>query len=124
MELQREDLRFKARIEIVIKSERHQLNYEGDLHQDPELKGLMDQYQQVIGDGKARVGVTTDFGIKDFGNGISTMVSITLSCNQDQKTIEYALSLAASMGRHYVKEYTKVAEQEYQQLLADRPSNG
>lgn len=120
IELQREDLRFKARIEITIDKVRTLFHYEGDLYQDPELKGMMDQYQEIIGDGKARVGVTTDFAVKDFGNGISTMVSITLSCNQDQQTLQRGLELAAAMGRHYVKIYAKTAEEEYKQMLAEK----
>lgn len=120
MEIQTEDLKYKVRIEISINKVMTLLSYEGELGTEPELRGLMDQYKEIVGDSKARVGVSTDFSVKDFGNGFSTMVTISLTCNQDQATIQQALGLASSMGRYYVKEYTKLAEQEFQSLQAGK----
>src|SRR4051812_29298488 len=60
-------------------------------------KELMDAYQQVAGDGRARVSVSTDMGVKNFGNGASAMVNVSLTCNQDTATLQQALELAAQM---------------------------
>lgn len=81
-------------------------------------KELMDAYQQVAGDGKARVSVSTDMGVKTFGNGASAMVNVSLTCNQDATTMQQALELAAQMGRFYAAKYQKEAEEELSNSLA------
>lgn len=78
---------------------------------------LMDQYQQLVGDGMASVSVSTDMAVKKFGSGASAMVTISLSCNQDQQTLQRAVGLAADMGRFYAKQFQAQAETELRQLL-------
>jgi hypothetical protein len=65
--------------------------------EDPP-KELMDAYEQVAGNGLARVTVSTDMGIKDFGTGAGSMVTISLACNQDQQTMQSALNLPRRTG--------------------------
>jgi len=78
---------------------------------------LMDQYKQLIGDGNASVSVSTDMSIKKFGAGSSAMVTVSLTCNQDQQTIAAAIDLAAQTGRYYAKAYQQQAEGELRTLL-------
>lgn len=78
---------------------------------------IMDQYKQLIGDGNASVSVSTDMSVKKFGAGASAMVTVSLSCNQDQQTIAAAIDLAAQTGRYYAKAYQAQAESELRQAL-------
>lgn len=80
-------------------------------------KELMDQFQTFLGDGKASVTVSTDMGVKKFGNGVSAMVAVTLSCGQDTANLTAAMELAAQVGRHYVKIYQHQAEEELRNML-------
>lgn len=77
----------------------------------------MDQYQQLIGDANASVSVSTDMGVKKFGSGASAMVTVSLTCNQDQQTIARAIDLAAQTGRYYAKGYQQQAESELRTML-------
>lgn len=80
-------------------------------------KELMDQYQQIAGDGKASISVSTDMAVKRFGSGASAMVTISLTCNQDQQSLQTALGLASSMGRWFAKQYQSEAETELRNML-------
>jgi hypothetical protein len=86
--------------------------YEGE-----KPRELMDQYQQIAGDGKASISVSTDMAVKKFGNGASAMVTISLTCGQDQQSLQTALGLAASMGRWYAKQFQAEAEAELRNQL-------
>lgn len=87
--------------------------------EDPP-KELMDAYEQVAGNGLARVTVSTDMGIKDFGTGAGSMVTISLACNQDQQTMQTALSLAGQMGRWFAKENRQLAENELNAIIEQK----
>ena len=84
-------------------------------------KELMDSYQQILGDGKARVTVSADMGTKEYGRGVSVMVSVSLSCNQDGQTIANAIAMAGNFARGYLTQQHQAAEQEYQKTLAPGP---
>jgi hypothetical protein len=73
-------------------------------------KEVMDVYEQIVGNSLAKVSVSADMGIKDFGTGASSMVSISLTCNQDSKTIEKAVELAGTSSRVCPRESTKSRE--------------
>jgi hypothetical protein len=83
-------------------------------------KELMDAYEQVVGNGLSRVSVSADMGIKDFGTGASAMVTITLTCNQDQNTIDRAVTLAAELARGYAMENRQRAENELAPILEQK----
>lgn len=70
--------------------------YEGNV---PEK--LMKEYQAVIGDGLAKVSIGIDFSIKDFGLGVSSMASVTLTCGQTEEHIRRASDLAAELAREF-----------------------
>jgi len=83
-------------------------------------KEVMDAYEQVVGNGLSRVSVSTDMGIKDFGTGASAMVTITLTCNQDAKTIEKAVELAGTLARGYANENRQRAENELSSIIEQK----
>lgn len=48
----------------------------------------------IIGDGKARVTVSKELSEKDYGNGGSVFVSVTMTCDQSQDMIDTAAGWA------------------------------
>lgn len=84
---------------------------------------IMDSFQQVLGDSKARVSVSVDMGIKEFGTGASGMVTVSLSCGQDQNTIQQAISLAGGAAKWYANHWRGEAEQEVNRLVQERKNN-
>lgn len=87
--------------------------YEGGVPQE-----IIDQFQQIVGNGLARVSITVPMDLKDFGNGAGAHVSVSLSCNQDQNTIHQAHNLALQAALHYTKCDLAQALQEFDQILA------
>lgn len=85
---------------------------------------IQDMYTRIIGDGKAKVAVTVDVGIKDFGTGVSSSCTVVLTCNQDQRTIQEAADLAGAFARDYAKENRERADMELQQLLVEKARLG
>jgi len=83
-------------------------------------KEVMDAYEQVVGNGLAKVSVSADMGIKEFGTGASAMVSISLTCNQDGKTIEQAVELASGLARGFAMENRQRAENELAPLIQQK----
>lgn len=79
-----------------------------DLSKDAKF---MDRYAQILGNAQARVSVSADMSLKEFGSGAGAMVTVTLSCNQDSATIESAIDLAGELARNYCAEHQKLAEQ-------------
>lgn len=86
-------------------------------------RSYMDEIKTLIGDGLARVTVSADFGIKDFGTGASAMASVSLTCNQDIQTIERAARLAGDLARDIAQEQRQRAENELQTLIHQRSSD-
>lgn len=112
----RELPRVIASMQITMKNHPN-INYTFD-GEVPEA--LMDEYEKVVGNGLAKVTVSADMSIKDFGTGASGMCSITLTCNQDTKTIEQALDLAGTMARGFAQENRQRAENELKMILEQR----
>lgn len=84
---------------------------------------VMDAYQALIGDGKARITVSSDMAIKNFGTGAGAMVSVSLCCNQDEDTIDKAIQMAGQLARSYAMEQRAVAEEELQKKLSGNVGN-
>jgi hypothetical protein len=82
---------------------------------------IMDEFMKVLGNGQAKVTVSADYSFKDFGTGASSMCAVTLSCNQDEGTIQRAAQLAGWAARKFAQENQGIAEQELRQILASRP---
>jgi hypothetical protein len=83
-------------------------------------RAYMDEIEKLVGNGQARVTVSADFGIKDFGTGASAMCSVSLTCNQDAKTIEKAAQIAGDMARDIAQEQRARAEQELLGVMSSR----
>lgn len=54
----------------------------------------MDAIKEIVGDGNATITISNSQSDKNFGNGVETFMSVTLTCNQDKKTIDLAIKLA------------------------------
>jgi hypothetical protein len=74
----------------------------------------------VVGNGQARVSVSTPVDMKTFGNGSGASVSITLSCNQDDETIATVVRQLGAWTRFFAKEQASMADDEFRQLYAQR----
>lgn len=116
MDLNRELPKISAGMSIEIKGQPPiHYTFTGDIP-----KEVMDAYEQVVGNGLARVSVSADMGIKDFGTGAGSMVTVTLTCNQDSKTIEKAAELAGELARGYAQENRQRAENELQTIIQQK----
>jgi hypothetical protein len=99
-------------------------------------KPTVDQYQgevpmevqnyaaQVLGNGQARVAVSADFGMKDYGNGASGSVTISLACNQDDATIYNVVGTLSAWTRSYAKQHFEVMDQEFQKMFLSKKQEG
>lgn len=59
-----------------------------------------DQYRGIVGDGKARVSVSRDISEKDFGQGGSIGINITLTCDQSENGLNWAAYLASEFAKN------------------------
>jgi hypothetical protein len=107
---------FRPDIEIVISkgSQRQVVRY---TYTGEVPKQLMDAYQTIVGNGLAKVSVSADMGTKDYGNGVSATVFVSLTCNQDQQTMLQAIELAGSMARWAARDQHAKTESEYKAML-------
>jgi hypothetical protein len=92
-----------------------QLTYVGEIPRE-----LMDFYTEIVGNALARVSVSADMGIKEFGTGASALVTVSLSCNQDGPTIQRAIEGAGQMARTYAAQQRHQAEAELQRVLDEK----
>jgi hypothetical protein len=115
--------KFRASYEVSRQGkEKVVFTYEGPI---PER--LMDEYQKIVGNAQAKVSVTVDMGIKDFGSGISSMASVTLTCDQSEDGIQRANELARELATDFSKQNALRANQEFHQLkeiLNPAPTGG
>ena len=82
----------------------------------------MDQFQALVGDGKAQVNIGLPMGLKEFGTGSEAIVFISLTCNQDQQTVHTAVSLATEAVLYYTKQNLARGLAEVDQIIAQRKS--
>lgn len=86
-------------------------------------KDIMDELKQLIGDGLARVTVSADMGIKDFGTGAGAMATVSLTCDQSVAAVERAAQIAGAMARDIANEQRQRAENELQNIISERGQN-
>lgn len=103
----------------VIISIRYELDGggEAEVHNPDVPEALMAFAEQVRGNAGARVAVTSDFSMKDFGNGASGSVTISLDCNQDDQTIPYVARSLSAWTIQLAEEHYKAADAKFQQML-------
>lgn len=76
----------------------------------------MDAYKEVVGDGLAKVSVSADFSLKDFGKGVSSMATVTLTCGQDEASILRAYQLAGELAREFAQQNAIQAGEQFKEL--------
>ncbi len=83
--------------------------YEGDAVMSQEQQ---DRFKALIGDGLSKVTVSQDLGEKDFGSGGGVIVSVTLTCDQNENSIANAIALAHEVANGHAWYYQhKLKEQ-------------
>jgi hypothetical protein len=107
-----------ASMDIVIKVPGGEGIDENYVYSGPLPEEVMDAYQKIVGDAKARVTVSADMAIKNYGTGAGAMVSVSLSCNQDEETIDTAIQMAGQLARSYAMEQRSVAEEELNKKMS------
>jgi hypothetical protein len=85
-------------------------------HDGEVPKEMADYSQQVKGDGQARVAVSADMAFKDYGNGVSVSVTLSLSCNQDDQTVNNVVQTLSGWSREYCKQSLALARVEYEKM--------
>lgn len=85
-------------------------------HDGEVPKAMSDYSQQVMGNGQARVAVTADMSFKDYGNGVNVSVTLSLSCNQDDQTVNNTVQMLGVWSREYCKQQLELARAEYEKL--------
>jgi hypothetical protein len=93
--------------------------YEGEVPME-----VQNYATQVLGDGQARISVTADFGMKDYGNGANGSVTISLSCNQDDTTINNVVNTLSIWTRAYAKQHFEAMDKEFQQMFFTKKQEG
>lgn len=86
--------------------------YEGDV---PE--SIMDAYRKIAGDGLAKVSVSMDISMKDYGSGGSAMAAVTLTCGQSEDEIREAQEMARSLASEFAYKNALAARELYQGML-------
>lgn len=101
--------------ELVIDGQVAHDVYEGEVPEE-----IMAFAEQVIGNGAARVAVTNDVSMKDYGNGVSCSVTISLSCNQDDQTLDTVVGALGNWTKEYAKQQFNQAYEEFKTLYAQK----
>jgi hypothetical protein len=84
-------------------------------------EGLMAYAESVIGNGLARVSATSDTSQKEFGNGVSSSVTISLSCNQDDATINNVAQTLGKWTQALARQNYDASFQEFEQMKTQKP---
>lgn len=71
-----------------------------------------DRFQALVGNGYAKVTVGRDLGEKDFGNGGGVIVNVTLTCDQNEKSVHAAIALAHEVANNYAWHYQQQLKQQ------------
>ena len=80
----------------------------------------MDRIEKVLGDANARVSVTGNVGVSDYGNKASASVTVTLTCDQKEKNLVEAHGIAKEMMQKMLAE----DQHEMEQMLAQAQDGG
>lgn len=75
--------------------------FEGEVPLADQQQLQVDKY---IGNGKSEVVVGLDMAEKDFGQGGGVFVSVKLTCDQSDQTIDYMTRAAASIAQKHLLE--------------------
>jgi hypothetical protein len=87
--------------------------YEGEIDMSQQQAADL---KRIVGDGQAKVTASREISHKDYGNGGSVFVSITLTCDQTQETIDYAAQMAGYLADKNATEQHGQLQQRLSQL--------
>ncbi len=82
-----------------------------------------DKLAAIVGDGKAKVTCSFELSDKDYGNGFSAHVAVTLTCNQEEEDVDRAADLASALACKFSSEMIETAEAVYKATLGDRDNS-
>jgi hypothetical protein len=74
------------------------------------------QLKSIVGDGLTKVTVSKELSHKDYGNGGSVFVSVTLTCDQSPAIIDYAATAASHHAEKNAVEHHNNLKQTLEQL--------
>lgn len=83
--------------------------YEGEVVMS---QAQQDRYAAIIGDGLSKVTVGHDLGEKDFGSGGGVIVSVTLTCGQNEQSVNSAIALAHEITNNHAWYYQQKLKQQ------------
>ena len=78
----------------------------------------LNMLDQFIGDGNAKLTVSIDISDKEYGRGVSVMASLTLTCNQDDDSVQMAFHYGAAVLKSAVAETIPKLNKVYDELKA------
>jgi len=91
------------------KSGRASQDFDADItHKEAQMKE--DEAEALLGNAQARVTVSAERAAKYMGAGSSVFCSVSLSCNQDVRSIRDARELAVALAQEYLPEMLEMAE--------------
>jgi len=73
-------------------------------------------FEDFIGDGKANISLTGNFGAMEYGKGYSIQLFTSITVNQDAATMELATHTLADFTMSMIKEIIPKAEDLYSEL--------
>ena len=71
-----------------------------------------DRFQARVGNGLAKVTVGRDLGEIDVGNGGGVIVSVTLTCDQNERAVSSAIALAHEIANNSAWHYQQQLKQQ------------
>lgn len=77
----------------------------------------MDRFEDLIGDGNAKVTVGMDAGEKDYGNGFGMFLSVSLTCDQTEDGLDDGFDAAVGVLRTYAPDVKKKVEEIYKEVF-------
>lgn len=106
VDLDRKDLIFRSR--SAAHSDLGVLVDESLFMYPPE--DYVDRIEKVLGDANARVSVSGNIGVSDYGNKASASVTVTLTCNQQEGDIVEAHGIAKEIMERFLDEDQRTME--------------
>lgn len=83
---------------------------------EEDIDMARDELEDLVGDGNAKV--TCSMGIKDadYGNGFEAFCSVTLTCNQDRRSVRDAQKLGQDLLDGAMQQAFEAAHETYKEL--------
>ena len=86
--------------------------YSDNIPLDSEDLGMPhDEIKKLVGDGEARVSVSTKLDDKDYGSGFGTFVTVSLTCDQNSDSLDDAFVIANALSSEYADQAYDEAEE-------------